>query len=42
MKAYGVKVMNYYMAKGFNETAKTRSCKKVLTERLPAKSKIGP
>jgi transposase len=42
MEAYGVKAMNYYMAKGFNETAKTRGCKKVLTGRLPAKPKAGP
>jgi hypothetical protein len=42
MEAYGVKAMNYYMAKGFNETAKARGCKRVLTGRLPARPKTGP
>jgi hypothetical protein len=42
MEAYGVKAMNYYMAKRFNETIKTRGYKKIFTERLPVKSKIGP
>jgi len=43
MEAFGVKAMNYLMAKAFKETAHSRQYWKTLkTGRMPAKLRPGP
>ena len=42
MEAFGVKALNYHMAKSWNETMAGRRWRRVLTGRMPGKPRPGP